>query len=68
MSDLVLAIMSWAGAEERRKISERTKAKLDRIQEAIDTYGYFERQDGKRIYKLGGRKKGAKNKKKAQFH
>lgn len=26
MSDLILAIMSWAAAEERRKISERTKA------------------------------------------
>jgi DNA invertase Pin-like site-specific DNA recombinase len=26
MSDLILAIMAWAAAEERRKISERTKA------------------------------------------
>ena len=26
MSDLVLAVMSWAASEERRKISERTKA------------------------------------------
>lgn len=26
MSELVMAIMSWAAAEERRKISERTKA------------------------------------------
>jgi DNA invertase Pin-like site-specific DNA recombinase len=26
MGDLILSIMAWAGAEERRKISERTKA------------------------------------------
>lgn len=30
MSDLVLAIMSWAAAEERRKISERTKSGIAR--------------------------------------
>jgi DNA invertase Pin-like site-specific DNA recombinase len=30
MSDLVLAVMSWAAAEERRKISERTKAGIQR--------------------------------------
>lgn len=30
MGDIVLAIMSWAGAEERRKISERTKAGIQR--------------------------------------
>ena len=30
MSDLILAIMSWAAAEERRKISERTKAGIAR--------------------------------------
>jgi DNA invertase Pin-like site-specific DNA recombinase len=31
MSDLVLAIMSWASSEERRKISERTKAGIKRL-------------------------------------
>ena len=31
MSELVLAIMSWAAAEERRKISERTKAGIQRL-------------------------------------
>ena len=31
MSDLILAIMSWAAAEERRKISERTKAGIIRL-------------------------------------
>jgi DNA invertase Pin-like site-specific DNA recombinase len=31
MSDLILAIMSWAAAEERRKISERTKAGIQRL-------------------------------------
>lgn len=30
MSELVLAIMAWASAEERRKISERTKAGIKR--------------------------------------
>lgn len=30
MGDLILAIMSWAAAEERRKISERTKAGIAR--------------------------------------
>lgn len=30
MSDLIIAIMVWAGAEERRKISERTKAGIQR--------------------------------------
>jgi DNA invertase Pin-like site-specific DNA recombinase len=30
MSDLILAIMSWAAGEERRKISERTKAGIAR--------------------------------------
>ena len=30
ISDVVLAIMSWAGAEERKKISERTKAGIAR--------------------------------------
>ena len=30
MSDLVLAVMAWAAAEERRKISERTKAGIQR--------------------------------------
>ena len=30
MSDLVLAVMAWAAAEERRKISERTKAGIAR--------------------------------------
>jgi len=31
MSELVLAIMAWASAEERRKISERTKAGIRRL-------------------------------------
>lgn len=31
MSELVLAVMSWASAEERRKISERTKAGINRL-------------------------------------
>jgi site-specific DNA recombinase len=31
MSELVLAIMSWASNEERRKISERTKAGIKRL-------------------------------------
>lgn len=31
MSDLVLAVMAWASAEERRKISERTKAGIRRL-------------------------------------
>jgi len=30
MSDLILAVMSWAASEERRKISERTKAGIAR--------------------------------------
>lgn len=30
MSDLIIAIMAWAAAEERRKISERTKAGIAR--------------------------------------
>jgi len=30
MSDLVMAVMAWASAEERRKISERTKAGIKR--------------------------------------
>lgn len=30
MGDLILSIMSWAAAEERRKISERTKAGIQR--------------------------------------
>jgi DNA invertase Pin-like site-specific DNA recombinase len=30
MADLTLSIMSWAGSEERRKISERTKAGIQR--------------------------------------
>lgn len=30
MGDLVLSIMAWAGAEERRKISDRTKAGIAR--------------------------------------
>ena len=31
MSELILAIMSWAASEERRKISERTKAGIRRL-------------------------------------
>ena len=31
MSDLVLAIMSWTAAEERRKISERTRAGIAQL-------------------------------------
>lgn len=31
MSELILAIMSWGAAEERRKISERTKAGIARL-------------------------------------
>jgi DNA invertase Pin-like site-specific DNA recombinase len=31
MSELVLAVMSWAASEERRKISERTKAGIKRL-------------------------------------
>lgn len=30
IADVILSIMSWAGAEERRKISERTKAGIQR--------------------------------------
>jgi DNA invertase Pin-like site-specific DNA recombinase len=30
MSDLILAVMAWAAAEERRKISERTRAGIQR--------------------------------------
>jgi DNA invertase Pin-like site-specific DNA recombinase len=30
ITDIVLAIMSWAAAEERKKISERTKAGIAR--------------------------------------
>jgi len=30
ITDIVLAIMSWASAEERKKISERTKAGIAR--------------------------------------
>jgi DNA invertase Pin-like site-specific DNA recombinase len=30
ITDMVLAIMSWASAEERKKISERTKAGIER--------------------------------------
>jgi len=30
MGDLILSIMAWAGAEERRKISERTKAGIEK--------------------------------------
>ena len=50
MTDLVLAIMSWVASEERRKISERTKAGIRR-RKAIN------------IWK-GGRPKGVKDKKK----
>lgn len=31
MSELVMAVMAWAAAEERRKISERTKAGIRRL-------------------------------------
>lgn len=31
MTDIVLAIMAWASAEERKKISERTKAGMARV-------------------------------------
>ena len=31
MSELIMAIMSWAASEERRKISERTKAGIKRL-------------------------------------
>lgn len=48
MSDLILAIMSWAAAEERRKISERTKAGIQRRR----NIGQWK----------GGRPKGSKNK------
>ena len=37
MSELVLAVMSWAASEERRKISERTKAGIAR-RRAIGTW------------------------------
>lgn len=49
MSDLVLAIMSWASAEERRKISERTKLGI-------------QRRKNLGVYK-GGRPQGSKDKK-----
>ena len=31
MSDLILAVMAWAAAEERRKISDRTRAGIQRL-------------------------------------
>jgi len=39
MGELVLAIMSWAAAEERRKISERTKAGIARLQAIKQWHG-----------------------------
>lgn len=49
MGDLILSFLSWAAAEERRKISERTKAGIKR-RRAIGQW-------------KGGRPKGSKNKK-----
>lgn len=49
MADVVLAIMSWAAAEERKKISERTKAGIKR-RRAIKQWN-------------GGRPKGSRDKK-----
>lgn len=49
VSDLILSIMAWFSAEERRKISERTKAGIAK-----------KREDG--TY-TGGRPKGSKDKK-----
>lgn len=49
VSELILAVMSWFAGEERRKISERTKAAIQR-----------QKQEG--TYK-GGRPKGKKDKK-----
>ena len=39
MSELVLAIMSWAAAEERRKISERTKAGIQHLKNIGQWHG-----------------------------
>lgn len=39
MNDLVLAVMSWAASEERRKISERTKAGIARLRNIGQWHG-----------------------------
>lgn len=46
MSELVLAIMSWASAEERRKISERTKAGIRRLRAIGQWHGGRPRKRG----------------------
>jgi DNA invertase Pin-like site-specific DNA recombinase len=39
MSEVVLAVMAWAAAEERRKISERTKAGIQRLRNIGQWHG-----------------------------
>lgn len=60
MGDLVLAIMSWAASEEKRKISERTKAGIRRLRAIGQWKGgrppsgiVFEKKDGKWIARKG---------------
>lgn len=49
MADIIMAVITWASAEERRRISERTKAGIQRLK----NIGAWK----------GGRRKGSKNKK-----
>ena len=46
ITDIVLAVMSWASAEERKKISERTKAGIRRKQKAGTWKGGRPRKKG----------------------
>ena len=51
MSDIVMAIMAWAASEERRKISQRTKAAIVRLKN-------IKQWRGGRPKKRGGRESG----------
>lgn len=62
LGQLLLAIFSWVAQQERRRIVQRTKARLDLYQEQIKKKGFAVTKEGKKIMKLG-RPKGAIDKK-----
>lgn len=61
VSDLILAVMSWASKDERKRIKERTDARLSQMKEQIKKKGYAITREGKKIKRLG-RPPGSKDK------
>ncbi len=69
MGQLLIAIFSWLAAQEKKRISERTKAKLSDYKRQIKKQGYFITKNGEKKTSLG-RKEGTtfRNYAKSKYH